>query len=576
MDIFFDDKKAPEHDDCCVHGGEAKIRIACVFDLFPSQLVIDAQHPTDLLQEHLLNTQGHLEVVKTYTCSAAGKGKLDGVFARALHPTADGYGDLLSLTNAKLKQRAKHVGADVSDANQSINTALRRAIWNHASDLRMEETEVELKDEAAEAIWDQLKKHLPVFALFKSDRASTDQDEEAQDPMRAAIKEAMKARESELNEITEQVKREVQDIADRTVEKIREMNPDLARQLTPRVKNKNWDSLFSVTLAGEENIPINKRGSGTRRLILLNFFRAKAEKDAEGKTTDIIYAIEEPETSQHPNNQKLLTDAFLELAERPSCQVFLTTHTPVLARRFHQHSLRFVVNGSSGPEIRTGDDDDALKEIVRSLGVLPDHNIKAFLGVEGGNDIVFLRTISAILCAAGEPVPDLSKAEDEGRLVFVPLGGSNIELWISRLRTLNRPEFYLMDRDTEPPAEPKSKDAGDKLKARGCTVWHTSRRELENYIHSDAIKAKYPTYAGTVAAFEDVPHLFAKAVHEASESGEQWAAVIADQRKLDKKISRAKKRLNAESAASMTPDLLTKVDSQDEVRSWLKAIGTVL
>ncbi|HOJ14413.1 MAG TPA: AAA family ATPase, partial [Deltaproteobacteria bacterium] len=129
---------------------------------------------------------------------------------------------------------------------------------------------------------------------------STDQDAEAQDPMKAAVKEAIKAQEDTLNQIAEKVKAEVQEIANRTVEKIAEMNPELARQLTPRVSNKNWDTLFSVNLTGDEDIPINKRGSGTRRLVLLNFFRAKAEKEAtssEGKllresvTEDVIAEI---------------------------------------------------------------------------------------------------------------------------------------------------------------------------------------------------------------------------------------------------------------------------------------------
>jgi uncharacterized protein YpuA (DUF1002 family) len=89
--------------------------------------------------------------------------------------------------------------------------------------------------------------------------------------MKSAIKEAIKGQETMLNDLAEKVKKEVQEIANRTVEKIREMAPDLANQLTPRVTNKNWESLFSVSLTGDEDIPINKRGSGTRRLVLLNF-----------------------------------------------------------------------------------------------------------------------------------------------------------------------------------------------------------------------------------------------------------------------------------------------------------------
>jgi predicted ATPase len=577
IDIFIDEKRGPEGDDCCVHTRDSTVRITCVFDSFPKELVIDEQHPTDLTNENLLNSDGNLEIAKVYSCSGTGKGKLVGVFARAKHPTVENYGDLLTLTNAKLKQRANQLSVDLSGVNQTINTELRRAIWAHAGDLKFEETDVELKSEAAGKIWEQLKKYLPVFALFKSDRPSTDQDSEAQDPMKAAVREALKAQERTLNEIAEHVKKEVQEIANRTVEKIKEMNPELASQLTPRVSNKSWDSLFSVSLTGDEDIPINKRGSGTRRLILLNFFRAKAEKEAESKDTGVIYAIEEPETSQHPNNQKMLIDAFEDLAGRAACQVFLTTHTPMLARRFARTSLRYVTQKDGKPVIYDGRADETLLEIVDSLGVLPDHNIKVFFGVEGRNDIAFLTTISRILRDSGEDVPDLRKAEDDGHLVFVPLGGNSLDLWVSRLKGFNRPEFYLMDRDTRPPEKPKYHAIAHELSKRAnCTVWTTGRMELENYIHPDIIKFEYPKYTGAGVEFEDVPALFAQAVHEASSSDKTWADIVSDSEKFGKKVSNAKRRLCSEFVSKMTPDLLKKIDANDEVRTWLKAIGVAL
>ena len=47
-----------------------------------------------------------------------------------------------------------------------------------------------------------------------------------------------------------------------------------------------------------------------RRLVLLNFFRAQAERKSRTRMPPaIIYAIEEPETAQHPTNQRLLLDA---------------------------------------------------------------------------------------------------------------------------------------------------------------------------------------------------------------------------------------------------------------------------
>ena len=576
LDIFFEGKAAPDRDDPYIKSDDSTVRITCVFSELPSEILIDAQHTTSLASEYLLNSKGFLEVTKVYNCGLS-KPKLLEVEARAIHPTADDYGDLHLLTNARLKARARTLKVDVSVVNQTINSEIRKAIWSHAEDLQMREIHMPIIKEDARKIWDQLKKSLPVYALFKADRPSTDQDAEAQDPMKAAVKEAIQAQKQTLDQIAERVKAQVQQIANRTVEKIKEMNPDLAQELTPRVSNKNWDTLFSVSLTGDEDIPINKRGSGTRRLVLLNFFRAKAEEKAEGNDAGLIYAIEEPETSQHPHNQVMLVKALGDLAEMPGCQVLLSTHTPVLARRFNNDYLRLISRDKNGPTIKHGNDDSTIRKIVESLGVLPDHNVKVFFGVEGRNDMNFLRNISRILREANKDVPDLGEEEDAGRLVIIPLGGSNIDLWTSRLEGFDRPEFYLMDRDIPPPENPKYHKFAQKIAVRtNCTAWTTERKELENYLHPDVIKAIYPNYEGTGDEFEDVPELFAQAVHECSQSEDSWDEVKKYEKKLGKKTSSAKRRLNQEFVSNMTPTLLSQIDTHDEIRSWLKQIGKEL
>ena len=141
------------------------------------------------------------------------------------------------------------------------------------------------------------------------------------------------------------------------------MSEDLANQLHPAVKNKNWDSLFTVTLTGDEDIPINKRGSGTRRLVLLNFFRAKAEETSTTRGAGVIYAIEEPETSQHPNYQIMLLEAFEDLVEQGRCQVLLTTHTPTLARRINRDALRLITLMNGISVVEHGSVDATLQKI---------------------------------------------------------------------------------------------------------------------------------------------------------------------------------------------------------------------
>ncbi len=328
--IFFDEMKI-DSDDASITGNKTDVRIICEFSDFPEALVIDANYPTNLKDEYLLNQNGLLEIHKAYNCSLK-IAKLTGSYAFALHPSTDGINDLLLLKNAELKQRAKGLSANTDGIDTKVNTLIRRKIWESVSDLKLEPREIALDQETAKKIWDKLKTYLPAFAIFKSDLKSTDQDDEAQDPMKAAVKEAIKEKALELEEISAHVEKQVRKMADQTVSKLREMNPSLANELTP-VFTSNWSNVFKITLTGDGDIPINKRGSGIRRLILLNFFRAKAEQAANEKgAVNVIYAVEEPETSQHPDNQKMLIQAFGELAEQSNCQVMLTTHTPMLAR----------------------------------------------------------------------------------------------------------------------------------------------------------------------------------------------------------------------------------------------------
>ncbi|KMY67287.1 hypothetical protein AAU61_10535 [Desulfocarbo indianensis] len=570
LNIFF--KEAEMDPDDASIGGDAKdVRITCEFDDLPEKLILDADYATNLSQEYLVNSSGRLEIIKQYNASIQ-KPKVTNIYAKAMHPTKDGLSDLLYLKNADLKKRTADKGIDLSDTDKRVNSKIRKLLWDSDPESELGEVLIELEKDEAKKIWAQLKTSLPCYALFKSDRASTDQDDEAQDPMKAAIKEAIKAQEAELDAIAKRVEQNVVAIAELTTKKLKEMHPSLANQLNPKFKTSSWASVFKVSLTGDDEVPINKRGSGVRRLILLNFFRAKAEQMAKEKgLSSVIYAIEEPETSQHPHNQKMLMRAFMDLSESPDCQVLLTTHTPTLARLVPFECIRYIGVCEDGcREIQCGDE-STCQTLAKELGILADHDVKLFIGVEGGNDINFLKGISYVLKQAGEDVPDLETLEDDGRIIFVPCGGSNLALWVSRLANLNRPEVHIFDRDTEPPVDAHYQSMADDINARdNCKAFITTKFEIENYIHPDAIKAVRPELALTYGDFDDVPTVVAKTLHQNSGSPKAWEELT--EKNQGKKISRAKKWLNLDAVLAMTPDLLDSIDPNGDVRTWLTEI----
>jgi AAA15 family ATPase/GTPase len=572
LNIFLNDE-CPDRHDGTKHGDPKDLVITCEFEDLPSKVVIDEDYETSLADECLLNEHGRLEIQKAYSGHIASP-KCTGVIALAVHPTAEDIADLLQLKNSELKKRAKELDVDLTDVDQKVNSQLRAKIRSHIKDLKPTSVQIPLNDANAKRVWDGLKKYVPAFALFKADRQSTDQDPEAQDPLKMAVKEALKAKEKELDELSTYVEEEVKKIANATLQKLQEMDPTLATQLKPEFSAPKWDSLFKASITGDGEIPINKRGSGVKRLILLNFFRAKAEQKLKESTKScVIYGIEEPETSQHPNNQRMLMRALCDLSTE--AQVVISTHTPMLARSLPDSNLRYIhVEDDRTRRILIGGK-DTNETFAKALGVLPDNGVKLFIGVEGKHDISFLLGMSEMLRQEGVDVLDLQKMELEGELIFFPLGGSTLLIWTCRLKELHRPEFHLFDRDAAPPARPKYKEAMDEINAREkCKARSTGKREMENYLHADAIVAAYAanglaiTIPKCFGPFDDVPVAVAKIIHCASKSPTAWDTLPKD--KQEEKESKAKRVLNSIAVKHMTKAMLDEMDSDGDVLAWFE------
>lgn len=349
LDIFFNDGKGVvkiEKNDVNVEEikkGNFETVISVCFDGLPNEIIIDSTVKTTLKGEYLLNSDGYLEVVKKYNNGGTAK-----VFVRANHPNNTKCDNLLLAKNSDLKKIVKQ--ENIQCENQTVNAELRKAIWNNYKDeLQLNNKEIDISKEDAKKIWEKLACYMPVYSLFQSDRKNSDGDDEVQDPLREAVKQILTEQElqKKLSEIATEVNNTLKEVADRTMQKIREMDPSIANSLNPVIpsaENLKWQDVFKgVSISGDDNIPINKRGSGVKRLVLLNFFRAEAERISQtDKKTGIIYAIEEPETSQHTENQRLLIEAFKTLALDNKTQVILTTHSSNIVKQLKFSNLRLI------------------------------------------------------------------------------------------------------------------------------------------------------------------------------------------------------------------------------------------
>ena len=358
LEIFFNNSVVVcEKDDLNINANNNKIEISCIFTDLPDEIVIDAANPTALREEHLLNVNGKLEIKKSFSATAA-KPK-DKVYIICEHPSVNQGQDLLTLKRVELRTRANELDIDSDTYNANLNSSIRQAIWASLGDLNNITTELLVDKEDTKKVYDTIKTYLPLYALFQSDRQSRDDDREVTDPMKIAVQQALGELHDELEYIKEQVREKAVETANRTLEKLQEMSPDLASQLIPDFKSEpKFDSQFKLSIKSENNISINKRGSGVRRLILLNFFRAEAERRrSESQSNQIIFAFEEPETSQHPDHQEMLINAFLELSHTENSQILLTTHTPALAGLLPLESLRFIEKDGEEINVDLGADE---------------------------------------------------------------------------------------------------------------------------------------------------------------------------------------------------------------------------
>ncbi len=578
IDAFFNE--TIEQSDLSVNIDGNSIEITCFFSGLPDQIVLDTSVATSPINEGILSSDGKLQVKKVFSF---GGRKSIATYLIANHPSDERLSNLLSLKNSSLKTLAEQLGVELNGVNVKQNPALRQAIRNYIGGERAEkvikvdgslDTEDNLK-----SIWGSLKKLLPVFSLFKSDKSFDDKDGDIKDPLQAAINEALALNEIQnlISQIEDKVKEFSTQIADKTIEKLKAFDENLSEKLKSEFsKSPNYNKIFDLTLLNEENIPLNKRGSGIRRLVILSFFQAQAERRrTESNAPSIIYAIEEPETSQHPNHQKMIIEALADLSAQENVQVIFTTHSANLVREIPVRSLRFITTGENGtPQIEYGynfqnqdTDEIVIDKIIKTLGILPnpsDH-IKVLLFVEGNHDVNAIKRYSRIIHRHDNSIFDLTSTNTVG---YVITGGSALKHYVEQrhLDGLGKPQLHIYDNDVD-----DNKTMVARINAENNPkklAINTAKLELENYLHHDAILEAYNengsrlTNLRPILDEDDVPLLVAECF-----SPSTWGQ-LADEKKKEL-ASNKKKFLNTFAVEKMSVERLQERNGFDEIKGWL-------
>lgn len=585
IDIFINDKNAVssyEKADLNVNGGN-DCKITLVFSNLPEELIVDAAATTTLASEYLLREDGHLEIQKTF--GASGVKQID-IYAN--HPSNEHGNDLLELKIADLRTRVNELDILEDDYNGTMSSSIRGAIWNSfGEELNLQSKYITIfktsdkTQSPAKEIWTQIFNYFPVYSLFQSDRKNEEKDSEVQNPMNSVISRILKEQglQESLNEIKVQVETASNEVARRTLDKLKEMNPEIANSLTPCFSDPKWESVFKFNLFSDNNIPLNKRGSGVRRLILLNFFRAEAERVRDSRNVPhVIYALEEPETSQHPNHQKLLIEAFKELALQPNNQIILTTHSPGIAKQIAPEQIIFLDKQDGNISIPASND-DILRRIANELGVLPSieledvNRVKLAICLEGKNDINFLKGISRNI----PELRDIVNLEEDESIIFLPMGGSTLQFWVNSdyLSKLNLNQIHIYDSDLGSDKPNKYSSYADIINAKGDgnIAFETSLREMENIYPPSLISQIYGVEIPAEIDWTttDVPALVASHNHAISDSPHAW--VDLDKENIKRKTGNVKNQLNNTHIHLVEMNHLVESNTRDEVIGWFNSIN---
>lgn len=606
LDIFFEGGKiSMDFSDKCIDtDGNIAITVFLKVDE-TKEYLIDTDIKSNLKDEYLLNEDGLLEIRKEWDCS---KGKLTAtslsIFLNAKHPKVFRKNPLPTLKIEDLKKvlEDKKSAVDIVDLHSYImdneidsidvepyspetdikpeikldkrkRSSIRKVIYEVIkanNELELESMLIPMNKEDSKNIYEALEKDFPLFELFQSDRENKDNDKGIQDPLKIVTKRVIKNSQAVIDELIKKVEKEIETTSKNTLAMLQEMNKELADELSAESTTKDFSTLFSYSFISDRGIPLNKRGSGIRRLVLLNFLRAEAENNSSNNT-NIIYALEEPETSQHADHQKMIMDAFKKISCKSNCQVFITTHSTNLLKMVKPEEVTFIKKINGFPKVI--ESENLIYEIAENLGTLPSLNSNLVVLVEGVTDKYFIQNIN-------QAIPEYKEIIDLS-VTNIPIfwvGGSNVVNWVETkpLKGLNIVEFHIYDNDGD---NHYSKEI-EKINAweNGSFAMETSLPSIENYIHpnivldskEDAIIEEY---------FKKNLVNIKRNFKEKWDDGqwntlkENWNTQVQLANKLKELgFSDPKNYLSDHLSKKMTKEHLEQLNVYEEIKSWFEKI----
>ena len=515
LDGFFN--STIDADDFSTNNCGKKILIGCVFSNPPEKIFIADDSYIVLKDEKMLNKDGCFEIYKEWD-EFAGRAILTNTYIKSYTAYNKVIKNLIHKNKDELQEILNEFGSEKMPKNKKN---MRKEIYSHycrTENSNMRDINIDLYkcpkgfsplSDGSMVLRSINRKYLPMYTLFRIDQIFQDGSNAIDTSLNYALKSALNDFEDELNDIYNKVVGQVHSMAQLATRKFEEKYLDVPLDVIPKYE-PNWHRAFTLTgLESDDEVQFSKKGTGFRRLVMLAFFSEMVKKRhserADGKyDPSVIYAIEEPENSQHPKIQHSIVEMLTDLVHA-GAQVLITTHVPELMKLIETDSIRFIDHSKyeRTPVVSSmRSNKNLLKNISDSLGIYPNTNLisntKVVVWVEGITDKQTLECFADILIDCGK----FPECFDIEHISFESSGGCNNlghKIDSSDLENRGMPQFYLFDSDKT------CKDDDDrrvpeklinasrrwKKDRKGTPVGYavTRKRAIENYIHEKAVKS---------------------------------------------------------------------------------------
>ena len=587
LDAFFNESGAQSKitsGDLCAQSriaGENHISIACEFSLDLDEcVIIDATRQVSPKDEMILNANGNLEIRKTWDCSKTTLKPITDIICYLPTFIDKSY---LCMKNIDLKKKLAEI-VPTSQANKSVNSEMRKAIYEKLFEdnptAQFCEHCVEIKSLFEDKdFFPSLEKSLPDFYLFKADRKNTTNDDEVQNPLSIAVKNAMdnEVVKQKLSEIQVIIEEELKQINAATITQMQKFSSRLGRSLIPQI-NTNWTKAINNDILDQNSIPINKKGSGMRRLLLLSYLMVQAQKTSQQRgKKDIIYAIEEPETSLHPNLQNKFISELTRMSEHADYRtgeeipdniaalqkykVLITTHLPNNLAYATQNQVIYIGENEDGSPVEiTGELE--YRKIKDEIGLLPNPYYGYVIFVEGVNDQNFLCNLNKI-----NELRSIFNVESED-VDIIPLQGSRLLKSIEHdfYRDLPIKQFHLYDGDVQAHIDFLNNNIlGKNTNWDGVT---TLRKCMEYYIPASLIECALGVDLEPYQSkYNDTTFSLVDTLL-AIENNNSTLTRFRRQPKINDRRNAIKAFLNKTVLRGVTKELLTAFGVYEEIKQW--------